>query len=577
MMEHLERERTETAKNVHTAIAPYATASMMLLSRYHQRLDSGSPGQMDFRRYKLLRSLHADNGRGEQVIQALLQGTPSDDPMLDADDASPAMIRMRLIVEIQNGNFTDASYLLGKLDDMDHDVGERAYFHALVSFASGGFKRTIKHADKVPAEAIDRPRAAWLAIKAAAQLSDIVTFDRLLAEICDRLTPCAWLHLIELLDPGENGTELSSLEERLPSNLRISSSDPAYEEWAIHHTHMMGRVEARDREIAEVTAVTGVMPTDAEIAADPIYRRYLGVFFVDKILRGSDETWGPAQWLLPVIAEGNVGAFRTAVERLSEAGDYMGVVTLANRFPSSRSLRWQRDLAIVTIVYSAAVATNNSLARRLEHLLSDEQLAPVVTSVRRMTVAARLTPMGRISFMASATELDRVEAAGDNWRDCGLISLGLFRSLEVELNARLVRPLAAQLDVSQLLLQLPETAGALRKVLRELRDTSAKGHGMMLGPLRNLLVLMGSKNGDAPEIAVVRDAVRTGFYALVSDAGRRASAFDSILEMISSTVVGRFRNPPAHGQYLRLSEAAPALSHVEDSLDKLAQWLPVVR
>lgn len=204
----------------------------------------------------------------------------------------------------------------------------------------------------------------------------------------------------------------------------------------------MGRVQARDREIAEVSAVTGAMPSDAEVAADPIYKRYVGVFLVDQMLRGHNEAPGPAQWLLPLISEGSVGAFRTAVERLSEAGDYVGVVALANRFLSSPGLRWQRDLAIVTVVYAAAVATNDRLARRLEHLLTHEQLSPVVTNARRMTVAARLTPMGRISFIASAAELDRVQAAGDNWRDCGLISLGLFRSLEVELNARLVRPLA---------------------------------------------------------------------------------------------------------------------------------------
>lgn len=230
MMGHLEREQAEMAKNIHTAMPPFATASMTLLARYHQRLHGGSGGAMDFRRYKLLHSLYAGNRRGGQVVQALLQGTLSDDPTLDADDASPAMIRMRLIIEILSGNFTDASYLLGKLDDADHDVGERAYFHALTSFASGEFKRTIKQAEKVPAEAIDRPRAAWLAIKAAALLGDNETFDRLITEVSDRLTPCAWLHLIELLDAGENGIGLSTLEQRLPSNLPIGPSDPAYEE-----------------------------------------------------------------------------------------------------------------------------------------------------------------------------------------------------------------------------------------------------------------------------------------------------------------------------------------------------------
>lgn len=579
MAGRLERERAAGVNKVHTDMAPFATASMTLLARYHQRLVGGSPSPMDFRRYKLLRSLYADNGRGEQVARAFLQGTLPDDPTLDDDDASPAVLRMRLMVAIQKDNFADASFLLGQLDEADHDAGERAYFHALVSFASGKLERTIKQAEKVPPEAIDRPRAAWLATKAAALLGDSVTFDRLLAEIGDRLTPCAWLHLIELPDPSEKGIELALLEERLPPTLLISPTDPAYVEWALHHTQMMRRIEARDREIAEASSATGIMPTDDEIAADPVFRRYAGVFLVEHKLRGFDEAPDPARWLVPLMTKGNVEAFRSAVERLYEAGDHAGVVALAKRFRSSAGLPWQHDLAIVTLIHAAATVANDRMTRRLERLLSRDPLEPVKTNPRRVTVAARLTPMGRISFLASAVELDRVEAAGNIWRDCGLISLGLFRALEVELNARLVRPLAAQLDTPQLLLQLPEIdgTGALRRGLRELAGASGGGHGMMLGPLRNLLKSMGRKDDDDPQTAVVRNAVTSGFETLLSDAGRRVSARDMIMEMIGSTVVDRFRNPPAHGQFLRLAEAAPALRHVEDALDKLVQWLPGTR
>lgn len=579
MARRLERERSEQMTKVHANFSPFTTAAMTLLARYQNRIIGGSKSQMDWRRYKLLQSLYSDNGRGRQVVQVMLEGTLPDDPTADTEDTSPAMLRMRLIAAIQTRNFADASFLLGRLDEADHDEGERAYFHTLVSFSSDKLERTIEWAARVPPHAIDRPRAAWLAAKAAALLGDSAALDRLLSEIGNRLTPCAWLHLIELPDPTEKGIELAVLEKRLPPALLISPTDPAYAEWARHHTQMMARIEARDREVLDASAATGKMPTEDEIAADPVFQRYVGVFLVERKLRASDEASDPARWLIPLISGGDVDAFRTAVERLFEAGDRTGVVALAKRFPSSPGLPWKRDLAVVTIVHAAAALTVDKMAKRLERLLSREKLEPINSNTRRVIVAARLTPMGRISFLASAAELDRVADAGDNWRDCGLISLGLFRALEVELNARLVRPLAARLDVSKLLLQLPEVDGTktFRRTLNELAGTSGSGHGMMLGALRTLLKSMRSRPDDDPETAAVRDAVRSGFEAVLSDAGRRAAALDMITAMISSAAVGRFRNPPAHGRFLRLAEAAPALIHVEDALDNLARWLPSTR
>lgn len=572
----LERERAERAAKVHADLAPYAAASMMLLSRYHQRLLKGRQSAMDFRRYKLLRSLFSDNGRGEQMAKALLHGSLPDDPTLDTDQVSAAELRMRLVAAIQSGDFDDASFLLGRLDEVDHDPGERAYLQAMASFAAGRYERTINLVTSVPADAIDRPRAAWLAAKASAILGRAPMLGELLDEIGDRLTPCAWLHLIELLNPANEGREFSGLERRLPATLNVTASDAAYDEWALYHTLIMGRIKARDREIVESSAATGELPSEDEIAADQIFKRYLGTFFVEHKLRGDEEVPNIAQWLYPVIAKGSVSAFRTAVESMADAGDYIGIVALAKQFPGGPGLLWQREFDIVATVYGAASIAGDRMSKRLKRSLAANHLEWAETNAQRSAIAAGLTPMGRISYLAAAAQLGRLQQAGNTWSDCGLIALGLFRAIEVELNARLVRPLAARLDIPTLSSQLAQNGKALRASLNKLSGLTGSD-GMMLGDIRALLASLGWVENDDSLTAGVRDQVRTGFEALLSETGRGAPALEGIAIMIGPAAVGRFRNPPAHGQFLRLADAVAALEHAEDALDKLTRWLPGTR
>ncbi|PPQ38328.1 hypothetical protein [Rhodopila globiformis] len=83
------------------------------------------------------------------------------DSTLDAGELTPAVRRMRLIVPIGNGACEDAGFLPGRLDEADHDQGERADRRALASFASDRLARTIRLVHAITTDAIDGTRAAW--------------------------------------------------------------------------------------------------------------------------------------------------------------------------------------------------------------------------------------------------------------------------------------------------------------------------------------------------------------------------------------------------------------------------------
>lgn len=574
---HLTAERDAQVSAVHPKPGPYTQASMMLLTRYHERISKMRPSPMDFRRYKLLRSLYADNGRGEQMVRALLHGTLPTDPTLDVEQVTPAVLRMRLIAAIEKQAYEDAHFLLGRLDEADHDHGERAYLQALASFASGRHERTIRLVATISKDAIDRTRAVWLAAKAAALLGDATALEPLLTEVADRLTPCGWLHLIELLDPALHERQLPFFTARLPSTLVVAPSDPAYDEWAMLHARMMGRVLARDREIIEASAAAGSIPAEEAIAADPVFRRNAAAWRVEHLLGRTGQAREVAMSLHPVIAKGDMRAFRAAVEMLSDADDSRAVVGLARRFPHCARLPWHLDFDIVGVVYGYAIVIDQQWARRLRRLLGPDRLGSANRAARRMIVADRLTPMGRISFLAAAAELDRIREAENTWRDCGLIALGLFRALEVEFNARLARPLAARLNIAALRSTLPEHERGLRSQLKVLDGASTAGHGLMLGDLARLLVAMSAVTTEDPQTSNIRVQLRAGLEALLISEAPKAVAADRLHAMIGPSVTGRFRNPPAHGDFLRFEDAGAALVHVEDALDTLTAWLPLIR
>ena len=564
-----ESEREAIVRTPHATPGAFSSAALMLLTKYHERMKSGRTTPMDFRRYKLLRSLFSNGSRGQQFADALLDATLPDDPTLDAENVSAAALRIRLISAIEAGSYADAQFLLASLNEADHDPGERFFLRALAAYASGNLDRTINSSAQVPNDAIDRPRAAWLAAKAAALKGDAATLEPLLAEISDGLTTCGWLHLLELLHPTLHDGDLSFFTSRFPKKNVLSGSDPAYAEWAMRHAQMMGRQIARDREMIDVANATGEMPSHEQIASDPVFHHGKAAWMVEHLLGGHGKASEVAARLYPLIVRGDIRAFRTALELMSAANESQEVMSLAKRFSHSPRLPWHRDVDSVATVYTAAVLAGDKSARKLQKLLGPDRIAPSGLTADRMAIANRLTVMGRLSFLAAAASLHEAREANDAWRDCGLISLGLFRAIEVELNARLVQPLAAGIDATTL--KGTVSKGTLKNVLGKLANP--EGKGMMLGELANLLSELAAATTDGSPESAARGAMQTQFETLLSQSGKRELALNGMADMIGPAAA-RYRNPPAHGQFLRLEDAEAALIHAEKALDRLSTWLP---
>jgi len=111
---------------------------------------------------------------------------------------------------------------------------------------------------------------------------------------------------------------------------------------------------------------------------------------------------------------------------------------------------------------------------------------------QRRQIAAHLTPMGRESYRLASLAIDSAAGQDMLWRDAGLIALGYFRIIEIEVNERFLRPRCEQcLTCSARNFDCCGISGrqkkawkeALKSLRRMIFDPSAR---LMLGPLRKM-------------------------------------------------------------------------------------------
>ena len=159
--------------------------------------------------------------------------------------------------------------------------------------------------------------------------------------------------------------------------------------------------------------------------------------------------------------------------------------------------------------------------------------------------------MGREAYRLASVAMDSSAGQDMLWRDAGLIALGYFRILEVELNERL----------------LSDSKAFFQGFFAFVSDPSGR---LMLGPLRKMCDDFARP---PPHIDTnLRGFVQSAFEAQLTPAGRAAFYSQKLIETISSSRVSSYRNPPAHGQFIGISEAKNCQELVNESLKDYFLW-----
>ena len=280
--------------------------------------------------------------------------------------------------------------------------------------------------------------------------------------------------------------------------------------------------------------------------------------------------------------------------RLGERDDFLGNVCRSlNAWPlETDSELWD----LVLLAYQQALSVGDPRAVDLEEQLS--HWGQYALAVEKAKAAAEsdalmrsLTPMGRVSYQTGVMSHDHAVAIGEGWKDAGPISLTFFRTLELELNHRLMKPALREIGADTIHAEWQKLRAAVEAgedsavagiraqratsefwkrnvpVLVKVADGSA--HGLELGGLE--LILRKVVNVSGPDSGL-KTLLRNGIRRQLTEEGALAFDQGALAQRIGEEKRERFRNPPAHTRYLPLSVATECRRYVEKTLQLFSAW-----
>lgn len=247
----------------------------------------------------------------------------------------------------------------------------------------------------------------------------------------------------------------------------------------------------------------------------------------------------------------------------------------------------------ITDAYFTALSCEHPRQLELRKMLDD--LCPNLGASFDEDVAYRsvwgmLTGPSKLLYASAESAYRTARDSDYGWKDAGMLSLGFFRLVEVELRQRLLVDVFEKKDpdVCQWLREVEErrkqrpddnrydvvTVGketfALSRTLIALKQPGR----LSMEQMEYCFYLLSEQAEIAPEWAAYRDVLRQKFYSVLSAEGVQASKDGRIAQVICLQKRQYYRNPPAHARYLSIEKAGECRDYVNQTIGTLCgSWM----
>ncbi|MBI5499763.1 MAG: hypothetical protein HY907_05940 [Deltaproteobacteria bacterium] len=550
-----------------------------------------------FGKMKLLMHVLGDSDRGREFVQWLIapRALPARDGLAEGlESCSPMELRGRLYHAVYNEFEREAFMLLAKLRTLPeaHDEGELDYLAALCHLKSNEPAKAIQYARRVAVGAADWGQARRVEIDAHACLGDVAGTLRLMKDFGRRsLTPAQEAGILQqLLRNAEDPDGASQQVEAYfggSEGGEVVDGDPGQVALELDRARIALEFFVRLRDAREAQLSCGRDGADLDaLVAD--------VLSVDVRLRrlaaalsmlGLDE---PLEWwragrehdyivALAQRCNRSPASLRLVYEALFELGQHDLFMAYFRKLRDAiRRVGPHDRQTIGLLAYQIMIARGDGDAEDVRRDISEsgEEAERRDVDPPAFRLLSQLSPMGKKSYEAAALTLRTFEHMDARWKDAGMISLGFFRIIEVEMNERIVRGIVKDVSVAaikEIFLTLPEERKrSWERTLKALYAFSEEGKGPELGTLAVLLgrLARGDREADRP----LRDLLMPPVLRRLTEEGRAALDAGEIEAIVGTANIERFRNPPAHARFVPLAVAAECKMFVDASLAKLLRW-----
>lgn len=587
-------------------------------------------------RWKLLNSMFDDLEKLDRLIDGLESVNEeislSEDSLLEFGDdtPSPQNLMIRLGYALSKDLKYAANRLVGMLQMVKDklDPGEYAYFSAMVYMKesdSASLDKAYKELKKIPETAVEYGTSRGMLAEVLARKGNPESFLEVFDyhEHIGQLAMFSYVQQLILSMPFQSVSEenveqvqqsemiqkLGLVTDRLfecySDALRVSTEEPEYFAYLNNILEAAKQVYHFNRELPYVT------PDDLKNAVCPgivskavTLLEATGTLYKEALEQLMDDNTqeNRARFITQYFnfpKKGSVTAISPRLDLMLRAArvfltDEEFVDTFLQNyntyetvFSSELQQQW------LTEAYFTALSCEHSrhaeLRERLDKMCPDQGTAFEEDATYR-SVWGMLTGPGKLLYASAESSYRAARDSDYGWKDAGMLSLGYFRLVEVELRQRLLVDVFGKKD--------PDVRQWLREVgERSQQETEDNSYDVVkigkgqFSLSRTLIVLkqpeklsmeqmeycfhlLSERAEIAPEWETHRDTLRRKFYSALSAEGIQASKDGRIAKTICVEKRTYYRNPPAHARYLSIEKAGECRDYVNQVISTLCgSWL----
>ena len=526
----------------------------------------------------------------------------------DIKNLDARAIKHRFMTAIRNRDKSMAFKLLGRMRDLDE--GEDYYFEALAHFISAEYGECIRYIDKIEKENIDYNTSILLKLECFSFAGNRSAFIECIRENHHMkferwhiLYLCMSLYLRLDIDKEDfDANDISVLEK-----IHYTDEEDTY--YVGQTCRLVAAIITEGLEILETIERLFDIVSDVEITDENVKRfvtlqkalhlfqdqaglnKFLDWDYLrDKEIKDVKEEAEDmlCQLLLVRNPDDSFENLKDALMVQYKLGDIKAFVNNVNSNYEELlvCLNKGEDSAeeLIRMAYVEEMLLGDVDSRIKEHIEQQENI-DLNEDVDNNKIMTFLSLQGKLAYEAAEWQFCKSQEKDYGWKDAGLISLGYYRILEVELNQKFIIPLLSGIGYAALDNEFTQYADSLSgenkkryknkwstilRTYQEMEASSFTGNGFMIGVLDHFFRAIGSQAEENDSLASL---IKSNLNTILNAHGMEKFNEGFFEGITNEEQRNKYRNPPAHTRYLQYSVACKCREIFRDTILELRKML----
>lgn len=510
-----------------------------------------------------------------------------DDGIKDLDARA---IKHRFMTALRTRDKSMAFKLVGRMHDLDE--GEDYYFEALSHFISNEYSECIRYINKINKNNIDYSTGIALKLECFSIMGNFSEFIRCIEENIHmefEFWYIFYLLLSLFLNLNIDEEDFDGISYDILDKITITDeADPYY----VGQTYqLIADIITEGLEIIETIDSLSNIISNFEIPEEKLHRlstlQMCLRLFQDQedFIKYLDWDYLEGKDINEVKSEAELSLLKLLIDRnpdksfdnLKSAFIMQYKLGDIEAFINNINLNYQALLMhlsngedgaeeLIRMAYVEEMLLGNVDSRIKEHIEQQENI-DLHQDVDDKRIINLLSTQGKMAYEAAEWQFSKSKEKDYGWKDAGLISLGYYRILEVELNQKFIIPLLSGIGYVALNNEYTQCAdslsgdnkkkykskwGTILRTYQEMENSSFQGNGFMIGVLDHFFRAIGSQFEEGDSLASL---IKNNLNTILSSYGLEKFEEGFFEGITNEESRNKYRNPPAHTRYLQYSIA----------------------